>query len=291
MNKLSLLGLLFACYLNSFSQDTIYTRAFWPVQPVSYFEDRDSANYFYFDSLQFDNRWQIGTPGKSTFNSSYSAPLALVTDTLLTYPNNNISSFEFVVESDDATVITFWHRFDTDSLSDGCIVEVSFDGGLSWMNIIDTNRFNLINFYSSSSLISSNNSKAGFTGHSGWVQSTISSQYVHFVRFKFTFSSDGINTGKDGWMIDDFNFISIGTGVIELDNNSPVKLYPNPSTDLIQIEIKDDQRLLYSVITDLSGKIIQKAYSRKLDVAALSPGIYIVETFTDQRKYVSRIVR
>ena len=159
------------------------------------------------------------------------------------------------------------------------------------MNIIDTNRFNLINFYSSSSLISSNNSKAGFTGHSGWVQSTISSQYVHFVRFKFTFSSDGINTGKDGWMIDDFNFISIGTGIIELDNNSPIKLYTNPSTDFIHIEIKGDQRLLYSVITDLSGKIIQKTCSGKLDVAALSPGIYIVETFTDQKKYVSRIIR
>jgi len=291
MKKLGLLFLLLIGHLYSFSQDTIYTIAYWPNQPVSYFEDRDSSNYFYFDSLQFDNLWQIGTPVKGTFNSSYSAPLALVTDTVSTYPNNNISSFEFVVRSDDATNIMFWHQYDTDSLSDGCVIEVSFDGGTSWMNIIDTNRFSLFNFYSSASLISSNNNKAGFTGHSGWVQSTISSQYLKFVRFKFTFSSDGVNTGKDGWMIDDFIFECFGTGIIELDENSPVKLYPNPSTDFVQIGIKDGQRLLYSVISDLTGKIILKSDNSKLDVSFLSSGIYIVEILTDQRKYVSRIVK
>jgi len=290
MKKHLLLFLIFIGHLNLFSQDTIYTLYLGP-QPISNFEDRDSANYFYFDTLQLDNLWQIGAPNKSTFINSYSAPLSLVTDSTFTYPVGNISSFEFVVKSDDATFITFWHQFDTDSLTDGCVVEVSFDGGMSWMNIIDTNRFSLSNFYSMASLISSNSNKAGFTGYSGWQQSTIASQYLNFVRFKFTFSSDSINTGKDGWIIDDFNFMCFGTGIIELDENSPVKLYPNPAMDFVQVEIEDDQHLLYSIISDLSGKTILKSDKAILDVSSLSPGIYIVEILTDQRKYVSRIVK
>jgi len=52
----------------------------------------------FLDSTQSNNIWQIGRPNKTQFTNAISQPNALVTDTILTYPTNNASSFTFKIE-------------------------------------------------------------------------------------------------------------------------------------------------------------------------------------------------
>jgi hypothetical protein len=275
----------------SYGQDTIYSIAYNSSQPISNFENRDTENYFYIGTTQTNNLWQIGTPSKPVFNISYSAPLALVTDTLNTYPNGNISSFEFVIMTDDATFISFWHRFRTDSLSDGGVVEVSSDGGSTWTNILTSTQFTLTNFYLSSDTISSNSNKPGFTGNSDWIKSTIHGNALNFVRFRFTFTSDNTNTNKDGWMIDSFDFSCLGTGIKEGGAASPIDIFPNPTSNFIFVRSDNIIKFKTVTIKDMVGKTILTTDQPTIDLSGFQSGIYFIEITTDKEKYVAKVLR
>lgn len=280
-----------------YGQDTIYSIAYNHPQPVSNFEDRDTANYFYIDTTQPNNLWQIGIPSKTIFNSAYSAPLALVTDTLNAYPIGNMSFFEFVVYTDDYTEISFWHRFNTDSLADGGVIEVSTDGSSTWMNIIDALQMepwrftSLNNFYSSSNTIASNGNKPGFTGNSEWIKSTIVGRGLLFVRFRFTFTSDSTNTNKDGWMLDGFDFTCIGTGINEIGLNSPIRISPNPTSNFISINTDNSLRIELVAIKDFVGKTVLTTDKTSIDLSSFAPGLYFIEIRTDKESYVGRVQR
>src|ERR1041385_3814523 len=96
------------------------------------------------DTTLAGNLWQVGPPQKIIFDSAYSAPNVMVTDTINPYPVNNRSSFSIKVTN--AMVFNFWnfiflivdftHKYDTDSLHDGCFIELSLDG-VQWQNIIN----------------------------------------------------------------------------------------------------------------------------------------------------------
>jgi hypothetical protein len=276
----------------TYGQDTIYSIAYTFPQPVSSFEDRDTANYFYIDTTQTNILWQIGTPSKAVFNSAYSPTLALVTDTLNTYPNGNISSFEFVIKSDDWTFISFWHRYNSDSLADGGIVEVSNDGGASWTNVINAPGYWFTNFYTNTNTITSNSNKPGFTGNSGWVKSTIHFPVaMNYVRFKFTFTSDNTNTNKDGWIIDSFDFTCIGTGIKEINANSPIHIFPNPTSNFIFIRSDNSVQFRTAIIKDIVGKTILTTDRTNIDLSQFKSGLYFIEVTTDKEKYLARIVR
>jgi hypothetical protein len=276
---------------NTYGQNPIYSIAYTHPQPVSNFEDRDTANYFYIDSTQTSNLWQIGTPSKTIFNSAYSLPLALLTDTSNTYSNGNISSFEFVIRTDDDTYISFLHRLNTDSLADGGVVEVSTDGGSAWTNIINASQFTLTNFYSSSDTISSNSNKPGFSGNSGWVNSTIHGYALNFVRFRFTFTSDNTNTFKDGWMIDSFDFTCLGTGTQEVGINSPIQIFPNPTTNFIFIRSDNSRQFKTAIVKDIIGKTILTTDKTTIDLSQFQSGLYFIEITTDKEKYLARVFR
>jgi hypothetical protein len=274
---------------SSYGQDTIYSIAYHPNQPYSNFENRDQEKYFAIDRKQLNNIWNIGKPYKPFFKAAYSIPLALVTDTSKAYPNSNVSSLEFVIKTDDLTNIGFWHRFNTDSLSDGGTIEVSLNGGASWANIVDMTNFSLNNCYSKSSKISSNNNKPGFSGNSNWIHTTISSGALNYARFRFTFTSDNIDSNKDGWMLDNFTFGCIGTGINEVGTDHPFKIFPNPTSGLISI-LSDNKSLFKSAtIKDVLGKILLITDSPTLDLSSLEIGLYYLEISSDKGKYWTRL--
>lgn len=272
--------------LTAFGQDTINSTAYGHPLPISDFEDRDTANYFYFDTTQPNNIWQIGIPSKTVFDSAYSAPHALMTDSFNTYPASNQSSFEFVVFTNDLTYIAFWHRFDTDSLKDGGIIEVSKDNGSTWTNIVyDTlNGFFLNNFYAMKDTISSINSMPGFTGNSGgWQYSVINkARGMNHYRFRFTFSSDTAENSRDGWMIDNFAFICLGTSIEEIGSNVQIKLYPNPMVGQFSINTVAGLKLKNIKIYDNSGRIFHQGTEKTIDTSRWASGLYFVEVATDQ---------
>ncbi len=276
---------------NSYGQDTIYSIAYTPTaNRIFNLNDRDTATYFFADNSQANNIWRIGTPVKTTFNSAHSSPLALVTDTLNTYPNNNVSSFYFMLYTDDLTYINFWHRINADTLNDGGVLEFSTDYGATWENIINSS-YHLTNFYSAASTISSNTNKQGFTGTSGWIYSTIEGYAFTYVKFRFTFTSDNVNTNKDGWMIDDIQINCLGTGISEHENNFPFYIFPNPASDFISIHSNNTEQIGMVTIKDVLGKTIFSTDKTVIDLSQLDKGIYFMELIADNNRYVTRLLR
>ncbi|MCX6180728.1 MAG: T9SS type A sorting domain-containing protein [Bacteroidetes bacterium] len=285
----SLLLLLAISALKSQAQDTIVTIAYEHDQPTCYFESGSSK--FIKISNSPNNLWQIGSPDKTVFKNTYSDNYAIVTDTVYSYPHGNESSFEFVVRSDDATSISFWHKFNTDSLADGGTIEVSADG-TNWTNIVNSNLFTFLeNFYSSQSVIASNGNKSGFSGNSDWIKSTIHSGALNNIRFRFTFSSDHNSSIKDGWMIDNFEFVCMGTEVKEISVNSPVQFFPNPVSDFLSLNINNSVLFQSANIKDVLGKTIMTTNNTNIDCSSLKGGLYFVEITTDEGRYVGRFLK
>ena len=281
---------------SSYGQDTIYAIAYSPSAFQNfYLEDRDPNGYFFIDPLQSNNIWQIGAPSKATFDSAYSASLALITDSVNTYPINNTSSFMFTVYTDDFTEIEFWHKINSDSLADGGVIEVSTDGGFSWTNIINLPQITCTNFYSSSDFISSNSNKSGFTGTSDWMHSKIQGAYLFDVTFRFTFTSDSINTNKDGWMIDNFSVKVYGTGINQ-SKVSKFNIYPNPSTKLINISGLNNHDYSCSIINHFGQKIQSQQINNsnsQIDISTLRNGTYFIEIIHQQtnKKSILKFVK
>jgi hypothetical protein len=98
-----------------------------------------------------NNIWQVGSPQKSFFNASYQNETPILTDTINTYPIHINNYFQITFPIFDSLYgevnLSFYHKYDTDSLIDGGIIELSYDGGISWINIkndIDHFNYNFI---------------------------------------------------------------------------------------------------------------------------------------------------
>lgn len=281
--KLKYILLLFPFTLlnsNTYSQNPIFWNAFNP--PLIFdLEDRDTSNNFYIDSMQLNNIWQLASPNKSEFSSAYSGNLALITDSTNFYPINNESSFIFQLFSNDHTELTFNHQFDFDEGIDGGIIELSFDNGVSWINIIDTVQFDFQIDSLYNTAISSLNNQIGFSGSSnGWKNAKFYLRYPQQgTLFKFTLKSDEINNDKEGWVIDDIQFWIIGTPIKEF-NGQEIKIYPNPFDDYLVIETGLNSKFNLS-ICNLNGEIIHKtenilSNNYKLATSNFDAGIYIL---------------
>ena len=279
-----------------YGQDTLYAIAYTGGCPfgTAYctydFDDRDTAHHFYVDTSQTNNIWQIGIPSKNIFNTAHSPQFSLITDSLNTYPINNISSFSFTLRSDDWTEINFWHRINSDQLNDGGVVEYSTDGGISWNNIINSPYF-LNGFGSNVDSISSNSNKLGFSGTSlGWVNSSIQGYAIDYVKFRFTFTSDSINTNKDGWMIDDINISCTGTGINEIVKNSPFQVIPNPTSDFISVIFVKAEKFISATLFDVLGYPILTTNNSMFCISQFESGLYFLTIVSDKEKYVTRIL-
>ncbi len=298
MKRISILFLLLFVLVKFYGQDTIFTSCWGPFPNGRFFDlnDRDTTNkYFYIDSTQSGNIWKLGTPTKAVFDSAYTPPLALVTDTVNTYPNNNTSSFSFIVWTNcNWSAVYFMHRFDTDTLSDGCVIEYSTDGGTTWNNIINsTYSIWSWSLYSNADTIASNSNKPGFSGTSGWTGVAMEGFTIDtVVEYRFTFTSDSVNTNKDGWMID--NIIiqnSWYSDINEIKDNQKIQIFPNPTSNFISIQTENNIKFKSAEIKDVLGKTILTSNNTTIDLSKFEPGIYFVELTTDKGKYVKRIIR
>ena len=77
-------------------------------------------------------------------------------------------------------------------------------------------------------------------------------------------------------------------GVDELQNDDSIKLYPNPSTNIITIE--GDNISLVSVY-DVTGKLIIESKEKQMDVSALAKGVYSVVVVFAKNRTVKKMVK
>ncbi|MBU1718810.1 MAG: hypothetical protein KKA07_07020 [Bacteroidetes bacterium] len=175
------------------------------------FEPGTAFNYSLHQSA--DSIWQIAIPGKGRFTSAHGGDFALITDTINNVGASETSMMEFSFFNSGCfnMYFSFYHKYFTDSLHSGGMVEVSYNNGSLWTNIVyDTLEMDLYyyNFYGTSDTI--NGGYPSFTGSSDeWKKSylfisrhTLCGQNDS-VRYRFIFRTDSIALPKEGWMIDD----------------------------------------------------------------------------------------
>lgn len=241
------------------------------------------------------NIWQIGRPGKAVLNAAYSPSNVIITDTLNAYPTNDTSAFIirqrawygwWIIPHMNAGLHGYYF-VDTDSLTDFGTIDISFDNGQSWINLLNDTLYNLqdstCSWWSNSSF-----PKPVLTGRSGgWKPFGFSfctladSFHLHFndtILLRFSFMSDGVQTNKDGLMFDDL----LLEDWIETVTNVPMQnayIAPNPVTDHANVVTSYAYTSLDVSVFDVLGR---EVYVRRFDqhtpvtiiTSELTPGVY-----------------
>jgi hypothetical protein len=78
-----------------------------------------------------------------------------------------------------------------------------------------------------------------------------------------------------------FRAHDIGTGLEQINNQVKVKIFPNPTTDFINIINSESKNLDYS-LTDLEGKVLlsgklENLSQNRIDLNTLKKGMYIIQ--------------
>ena len=305
--------LLITSLLSAQSMGYYESISFDPPNPIYISINVPDSTIFKIDTSVAGNIWQIGKPHKTIFDSAYSRPDAIVTDTIHDYPANNLSTFAIKIFDptwtgfypSDEDDISFKHKFDTDSLQDGGYVEISYNNGTTWTNIAnDTIGWWNPYFYNQNNypnpIIANGN--AAFTGRSnGWLKTDIAGCNINIllnpnpVYLRFVFSSGSIPTNKEGWIIDNIS-ICLGCGsclgIKEEQNNESISIFPNPVNDELAIEAPQKSEI---VILNIEGQIIKTIFSEdkltSLDMTDLSSGVYIVTIKTGKEIVTKKIIK
>ncbi|MFT6176081.1 MAG: hypothetical protein ACJAZC_002667 [Cryomorphaceae bacterium] len=260
-----------------------------------------------------ENLWEIATPSKDYLDSAFSAPFAIITDSINDYPISNNSFFDFIPLQDEEfefelqLFIGFSHKFDTDTLKDGGFLTISFDNGETFQNVIDFPEGQFydgypgdgtdeLNIYTETDTLF--NGERGFSGRSdGWVSTMLGwtvwpiqpnrGGSTDTIRLRFNFISDTLENNREGWMIDDIYLFNIDVGSSTTNQNQiQFKLFPNPASKRIMVETEKDYQDLKLEVRSITAKEITHfangAGNRlEADGIDLETGVYLVTVYGD----------
>ncbi len=237
-----------------------------------YFDGKDTSKYnsilIRLDTAK-QNVWQIGRPHKHYFDSAFSRPKVLVTDTSLPYPIKNTSRFSFKIPelsfSRSMLVLQWIQKIDMDSARDGGYLEYSCDKGKTWTNGFSSKYvYNFYGFNAANKMILANGDTAFSGTDSTWRDVWFCLNLnalppVDTLQFRFTFLSDSINHNREGWMIDNMNaHINTLHPVNEVKNDPYFTVYPRLTTGTIYIKLKpeNNSKIQEAQLYDESGRLV-----------------------------------
>ncbi len=71
-------------------------------------------------------------------------------------------------------------------------------------------------------------------------------------------------------------------------------LFPNPTSNSLNLKYNDDVIIKKVIITDLTGKTIIESFEKNLtqiNVENLSNGVYLLQAFSEDKKYQSKFIK
>ncbi len=254
-------------------------------------EDFVLEQAYFFDDIESGTSDWTGSWGTT---SSYAhSPSTSMTDSPGgNYPNSATTTMALnsgldLSESTTASLV-FWHRYDTESGYDFCLVEVSVNGGESWTQV------------------------ASYSGlQNYWTEVTVDlDPYVGTDDFKvrFILDSDGW-VQKDGWYVDDVHvFADQPTGVD--DGTVPVRIavgnYPNPfnpttsvgyavpRTGAVDLSIYDASGRLVRTLVDVpshdAGRHSVSWDGRDENGVEVAAGVYFARLTVDSESATGKMV-
>lgn len=296
MKKILLIILFITSSLISYSQ-------FWGGVQCNFDTSnlRNPMYQFYFDTtLHAQNKWQIGHPNKTIFDSAYSNPNALLTDTIFKVPASDTSIF-YVKQAFFFSPFNLNYRLKFKYKMDGDIndfgkIEVFSQKDLAWIDILKQDKsYNISyplfkpnlsgatmgwkNFYADFS-------KSLFFDNTGFIRDTIF--------LKFTYITDSSTTLHDGWMIDDF-FIQDDWywGFDKIAQNKEVVIFPNPADNVITITgenlIENAKINIYNPL----GQIILELRNNKsntINTSELPLGLYTLKYYDKEKNFSKKFM-
>jgi len=280
------------------------------------------SEYIYIDTSK-ENLWETAVPSKSFFSSAFSGSRAILTDSARSYPPNNHSWFDFYVGIFNLEYyyphdifVEIRHKYDTDTGMDGGYISVSWDYGKSWQNITEDNIYpgaspsNQMLWYENNSLYTNDdtlfNGEKGFSGFSGdWVKTWFAWYLIPVKKsttysepdtmiIRFIFISDDTDNYKEGWMIDDIRLYAVDVGgAIDDPESENIRIYPNPTSSGLEIELPRVFEHAEIRLFNMSGKEIKSLKFEQikhplLDISDLESGPYIIKLVLNQTKIISK---
>jgi hypothetical protein len=285
-------------FLVAFLISTINTSAQWPNYSCTInFEDNPcwEGSYYHIDYPGTNNIWQVCIPHKSVFDSAFSAPYAILTDSTGQYPVNNTSSFiiKFVLNPYCmcAPAIGGRYKFDSDSLKDYGQLDISFDNGVTWTDALKEDS-GLLQWYTPKPVFTGRihqwrEFSSLFVGGGTYKQDTI--------WYRYTFVSDSIQTNQEGWMLDNIQLIAHTEGIQDDRYLTDINIYPNPATDKITIEIPGAIKETNLAIVDIEGQQLItwqiNELRTQIDISSLPGGVYFVRLTNNDTVEVGKFVK
>lgn len=261
-----------------------------------------------------DNIWTIGTPDKVLFNSAFSQPNAIFTDTSTYYPNNNYSTFQFTVDQHGFWmfpyfILEFRHKIDMEFQKDGGWVEASYDNGATWHNVFSDTVYSPMAFVPPSGLMPDtlDNGEVAFTGTQNafypfsicWGDGIGNPPIpdLDSLHIRFVFQSDSVSSNHEGWILDDFSVTgTVVDGIAERpDLDGSMNLFPNPATETTTIKFDQSEKGRIDIF-DSNSKLVKSINCNSdrltIDTRELKSGLYFVlfEGLDDSRKLKHLII-
>lgn len=159
------------------------------------------------------------------------------------------------------------------SVNDKVISKWDNDGNLKYFKAVDNtgNSFQSTFYYNSIDVISNDTYNIlSYTSNNYFLNFPLYNSVIPKL-YIATFKSENLQTGEN--------------------QNSNFKIYPNPATDFLNI--KSDQKISKIEIYDMTGKLLKSANGRdrKISVAQLTKGIYIIKLLTENGVVNSKFIK
>lgn len=260
------------------------------------FTTADTPNYFARIDTSFSTLWKVGNTLKPVFSNDTIPRYGMMTDTVHPYRTNANDYFLVKIFSAVNCIVDFWHRYQTDSLHAGGIVEFSTDS-LTWINVATCSGITTENFYAITDTLHAG--QPAFKGQSSGTQlsrfqltncmalrSTATACFPDlsygiapiFIRFRFV--SDSVISSLSGWMIDSIKveFTGCGEGISMVTPENVVNLYPNPVGNTITISggAEITSLAFYNPMRQAVTGWHYHAQELTIDVSELPEGMYFV---------------
>jgi len=260
------------------------------------FEDNPcwEASYFNVDIPSSKHMWQVAVPNKTVFDSAWSAPKAILTDSAGSYPVNDTSGFiiKFLLPEycECAPVIGAHYKIDSDSLRDFGLIEYSVDHGSTWLNVLSDTVIPDVYWITPRPVLTGRIHQ--WSEFHAFVPEYIRNDTLYY---RFTFISDSVQTNQDGWMLDDIELVTHTEGIPVIGSQNEINIYPNPAAGAIMISAKTFLGEMEVSVFDILGQLrLQQKMDHDeagVDISGLGQGLYMVKVRDSDKYVVKRIIK
>ena len=167
------------------------------------------------------------------------------------------------------------------------------DGGLTWvdLSISDSNYIYGIDFLNPNLGVILNSEKNILRTDDGGLNWTADSTGYHMSKCKMIDHSTVVAVGANGVIIKT-NTLNINQ---EKKSKHSIVLYPNPTNEIISVNLKNSEDKVQVKLYSLSGKVIQSnryfnPKNIKINISQ-EPGIYILEVILSNSKYSFKVIK